>query len=86
MSDQPNIIATFQHAMPDGRPCPDVLTEAEAIKYLRLDKTGIRNPKRTLQHYRTLGKLKGAKIGRAVVYPLAELQRFVKTKMMEDAA
>jgi len=36
-----------------GDPNPELLTEDEAIRYLRLDTIGIKNPDETLQRYRT---------------------------------
>ena len=40
-------------------PCPELLTEEEAIKYLRLDVNGPKNPKSTLKYYRDKGFLRG---------------------------
>ena len=47
--------------LPDGKggftPCPDLLTEDEAILYLRLDTIKIKNPTATLRRYRDAGLL-----------------------------
>jgi hypothetical protein len=64
--------------MPDGRPAPSVLTEAEAIKYLRLDSQKA-DPARTLQYYRDKKLLKATKIGKNLLYSRKELDRFVET-------
>lgn len=58
------------------RPCPEVLSTAEAMLYLRLpdSKRGVR----TLRYYQTSGKLKGFRAGKEIKYRLAELQRFVR--------
>lgn len=79
----PTIFATFQHAMPDGRPCPDLLTHEEAIQYLRLDKWGVRDPKRTLMRLCQEGQLRGTRMGRGTLFRLEELQRFSKAKEQE---
>lgn len=68
--------------MPDGkggfRPCPDLLTEDEAILYLRLDTIKIRNPAATLRRYRDAGLLRAVQISKSVFYPRIELSRNAK--------
>ena len=59
------------------QPCPELLTEAEAIRYLRLDADGPANPSATLRHYRGRGLLKGTKIGRRLRYRRVELDAFL---------
>lgn len=65
--------------LPDGNggftPCPEVLTEEEATRYLRLD--GDRNPARTLKYYREKGVLRATHVGRHLLYLRAELDRFL---------
>ena len=61
--------------MPDGSPAPTLLTEDEAIRFLRLD--GVGNAKTTLRHYRTTAKLNCTTIGRLRLYSAAELLRFI---------
>lgn len=58
-------------------PCPDLLTADEAVRYLRLDETGVSNPKRTLDRYREAGLVEGRRIGRCVVYRREDLDKFV---------
>jgi len=68
-----------QAYFPDGRPCPDILTEDEAVKYLRLDTIDIKNPGETLRRYRAGGSLRAVQISKAILYPLSELRRFIET-------
>jgi hypothetical protein len=57
--------------------CPDLLTEAEAIRFLRLDVDGPAHPKQTLAYYRERGFLKAVKVGRRLRYPKKELLKFL---------
>jgi hypothetical protein len=54
------------------------------VIYLRLDKAGIKNPLRTLEYYRQEGKLVGIRVSRSVMYPIAELDKFIAAKAKED--
>ena len=63
--------------MPDGTPAPALLTEAEAIRFLRIDATGVRFPRDAFQRYRQRGQIKGKMVGRCVRYPLSEVVKFV---------
>lgn len=60
------------------RPCPELLTESEAIRYLRLDTTGVSNPGQTLERYRAMSLLRGTQVGRRVFYRRVELERFLE--------
>ena len=55
-----------------------VLTEAEAIRWLRLDANGPKNPRGTLKFYRQAKLLKAVRIGRQWRYTLPELNRFLE--------
>ena len=72
--------------LPDGNggytPCPELLTEDEAIRYLRLDVNGYNNPKATLKYYRDQGVLQAVQIGKKLVYPRKELDSMVE-KLLE---
>jgi len=63
--------------MPDGRPCPEVLTEQEAVQFLRIDTTGVKKPDTTLRYYREQGLLRGTQIGRKLFYTKTELLNFL---------
>ena len=68
--------------LPDGTggfvPCPELLTENEAIRYLRLDINGPQNPAGTLKYYRDRGFLKAVRIGRNLRYPRKSLDGMVE--------
>ena len=59
-------------------PCPELLTDEEAIRYLRLDETGIDDPSRTLRYYREKGLLRATQVGRRVRYRRVELDRLLE--------
>jgi hypothetical protein len=61
--------------MPDGSIMPELLTEQEAVLFLRLDKEN--NPTRTLKYYRDKGQLRAVKIGTSLLYPKQELLSFI---------
>ncbi len=62
----------------DGGPVPDLLTEEEAIKYLRLDLDGLKNPRSTLKYYRDKNYLKATRVGKHNKYLKTELLRFLE--------
>jgi hypothetical protein len=62
--------------MPDGSIMPELLTEQEAVIFLRLDMEN--NPKRTLKYYRDKGQLRAVKIGTNLLYPKQELLSFIQ--------
>ena len=55
-----------------------VLTADEAIRYLRLDTMGLKNPQLTLDRYRRSGRLRGTQVSKRVVYLQEELDRFLR--------
>lgn len=67
--------------LPNGdgsfKPCPEVLTEAEAIQFLRIDKQRS-DPKKTLRYYREKKKLKATKIGKNLLYSRKKLDEFIE--------
>ena len=63
---------------PDSTPAPEVLTAEEAIKFLRLDTTGAKNPDVTLRYYREQGSLKATRIGRKLFYTKQALLQFLR--------
>lgn len=82
---QPGVLPPAFRRLPDGRfeeiapamPCPDLLTEAEAIRYLRLDAIDVENPEETLRRYRKQGLVRGTQVGKCVRYRRKELERFL---------
>ena len=61
----------------DGTVVPDLLTEEEAVKFLRLDIDGPKDPSATLKHYRDKRMLRGTQIGRRYRYSRVELLKFI---------
>lgn len=64
------------HYMPNGSIMPELLTEEEALIFLRLESEN--NPTRTLKYYRDKGQLRGLKIGTNFLYPKSELLNFIE--------
>lgn len=58
--------------MPDGRPCPAVLTADEVVSLLRM-----RNHN-ALNYYRERRMILGTRIGRHVRFTIDEVRRFLK--------
>ena len=54
-------------------PCPELLTEEEAVRYLRLDIDGPAKPTLTLRYYREKGLLRATRVGRKLRYRRVEL-------------
>ncbi len=72
---------TYLTVLPDGNggftPCPELLTEQEAIRFLRLDTTD-HKAEDTLRYYRAKQKLKATKIGKGLFYSRKELDKFIE--------
>ncbi len=60
-------------------PCPNLLTEAQAICYLRIDTLKVKNPAKTLEYYRAQGHLKATRIGNVNFYARESLDEFLAT-------
>lgn len=58
--------------MPDGRPCPAILTADEVVQLLRL-----RN-RNALNYYRERRMIRGTRLGRHVRFSIEEVRRFVR--------
>lgn len=58
------------------RPAPAVLSEAEAIEFLRIGHAT--NPQRTMAHWRSSGKLPAARTCKNFVYRIEDLLELVK--------
>jgi len=59
-------------------PCPELLTESEAIRYLRLDTINIQHPSHTLRRYRDQGLLRATQVSKSLFYRRIELDRFLE--------
>ena len=57
--------------------CPELLTEEETIRYLRLDKIDIEDPAGTLRYYRKKGLLRATQVGKCIRYRRIELERLL---------
>ena len=55
-----------------------LLTEAEAIKFLRLDDGGTKHPETTISYYRSEGLLKATRVGKKLRYLKSELLKFLE--------
>ena len=76
MSDPNDNTNRWPVYMPDGSIMPELLTEQEAILFLRLDTEN--NSTRSLKYYRDKGQLRAVKIGTNLLYPKQELLNFIK--------
>ena len=67
--------------LPDGdgdfTPCPELLTEIEAIRFLRLDDISVENPTNTLRYYLKKGLLRATQVGKCIRYRRVELERLL---------
>ena len=67
--------------LPDGKggfaPCPELLTEDEAIRFLRLDGISIHDPATTLKYYRKKGLLRATQVGKCIRYRRVELEKLL---------
>ncbi len=61
-------------------PCPELLTEEETIRYLRLDEGGSPDPIQTLTYYRNTGTLIAIKVGKVNRYRRKDLDAFLEKK------
>lgn len=81
--DPKSTFLTPYAVLPDGAggwtPCPTLLTEAEAIRYLRLDLLGRKGPNKTLQYYRERGLIKATRISNVNMYLRESLDEFLAT-------
>lgn len=68
--------------LPDGNggftSCPELLTEEEAIRFLRLDNINVDNPSNTLRYYRKKGLLRATQVGKCIRYRRIELENFLE--------
>jgi len=62
----------------------ELLTEEEAIRYLRLDIDGPAKPSLTLRYYREKGLLRATRVGRRLRYRRVELDRLLECLTEEN--
>jgi hypothetical protein len=62
---------------PTPQPCPELLTEEEAVRYLRLDLIDVEDPAGTLGYYRRRGLLRATQVGKCIRYRRIELERLL---------
>lgn len=86
--EEPADVTLATTVLPDGQggyvPCPELLTETEAIRYLRLDTIGHKRPSNTLRYYRAKRKLRATRIGKGLFYTRRELDRFLDLMTTDD--
>lgn len=75
------LFALADQVCPQRGDWPEVLTEKETVRFLRLDtKKGPHDPYQTLYRYRKQNLLKAVQLGRQVFYTKTELQKFIERK------
>jgi len=57
---------------------PELLTEEETIRYLRLDTIDVIDPFAILRRYREQGRLRGTHISKTIFYRRVELDDFIE--------
>jgi len=77
--DQGNVVEYIP-----AQPCPEVLTESEAVRYLRLDLIDVKDPADTLRYYRKAGLLRATQLGKAVRYRRSELDSFLDRQTQDN--
>ena len=79
-----NMSMALAEAMPDGQggwqPVPSLMTEAEVIRFLRLDAEDGSDPIQTLARYRNTGQLVAIKVGRWNRYRRLDVEDFLARK------
>ncbi len=78
MSNTNNNIYPGNNFFAGGQVVPDLLTEQEVIRFLRLDTDGPKHPEMTLQNYRQQGLLRATKVGKRLRYRKTELLKFLE--------
>jgi hypothetical protein len=67
--------------LPDGKggftACPELLTEEEAIRFLRLDAIAVEDPAGTLRYYRKKGLLRATQVSKCIRYRRVELEKLL---------
>ena len=77
MKENDNTILSPSFMPDDGRPAPELLTESEAITFLRLDIDGPEKPSQTLLYYRKKALLRATRVGKKLRYQRKELLKLL---------
>lgn len=81
MAKKEKLFYLFPAVLPDGNgnfmPCPELLTEQEAIRFLRLDSVKIEDPANTLKYYRQKGFLRATQVGKCIRFRRVELEKLL---------
>jgi len=84
MAENNNMGIALTEVMPDGQggwqPVPALMTEAETIRFLRLDVEDGTDPAQTLARYRNAGQLVAIKVGRWNRYRRQDVEDFLARK------
>lgn len=80
MAKKEKTIYLFPAILPDGNgnftPCPELLTEEEATRFLRLDSIEVESAN-TLKYYRQKGFLRATQVGKCIRYRRVELEKLL---------
>ncbi len=68
---------------PDKRRDPNLLTRDEAVKLLRLDCLGLRDPKETLRHLRRTRQIGYVKVAEKVLIPREEVEAYLERNQVD---
>jgi len=88
-TESKNSVIVFPAVIPNGNggysPCPELLTEAEAIRYLRLDTLELQNPSHTLRYYRNKHLLRATPLSNRLFYTRKALNEFLEKITKKNA-
>ena len=62
---------------------PDLLTQAEAVRLLRLDRLGVRDPKETLRHLRRTRQLGFVRVAGRILIPRRAIVAYLARQTTE---
>jgi hypothetical protein len=67
----------FDDSELNAHPGQRLLTDEEAVRWLGLD-YGRKNPREALRTLRRMGKLGFVKVGRRILYPVDQIERYIR--------
>lgn len=80
--DHPIAVVEARFPGPGAEPAPYVMTEADVVRFCRLEK--IKAPYMALRRYRQKGWLKATQVGKDVRYLLPDVLKFLETAKQEN--